>query len=116
MSSDFSRTSWRYLREPTATTRRRKVNRPRGETAIIKGDWTAMPSILADLFAPTPNGERKTASALPRHSVGPKRPEGINREKGTPFQAVLGGMEALIVETFSPMGQWFGLHQLDKSL
>ena len=77
---------------------------------MIKGDWTAMPSILADLFAPTPNGERKTASALPRHSVGPKRPEGINREKGTPFQAVLGSMKAFIVETSSPSSKSLGLH------
>ena len=46
----------------------------------------------------------------------PEWPEGINREKGTPFQAVQGGVKAFIVEPFSPMGKRLRLHQFDKSL
>jgi hypothetical protein len=48
--------------------------------------------------------------------MGPERPERINRQKRAPFQAVLGGMKAFVVDPIRSMGESLGLHQIDKSL
>jgi hypothetical protein len=46
--------------------------------------------------------------------VRPERPEGISRQKVTPFQVVLGRAKALIVEMLTPVSLSF--HQLNKGL